>query len=154
LVIDGFVHVPSFDKNLVSGIQLMKLGYHQEVYKDRCFVRDQPNGRLVATVTFILPLVFSAWMLLFRRLLVCLLNPLPLHANSLGANYMQLLVILATACENARCGRYVGSRLDTYDLNSLVCEPCPMRKSKRHSLHVVETIVLIPILVLFDETTG
>jgi hypothetical protein len=46
------VHVPDFDKNLVSGIQIMKDGHYQEIYKDRLYVRDEPRGTLLATGTF------------------------------------------------------------------------------------------------------
>jgi hypothetical protein len=44
-------HVPSFSKNLVSGIQIMKKDYHQHIYNDRLVISDK-NGIPLATGTF------------------------------------------------------------------------------------------------------
>ena len=47
LVLDDVVHVPSFSKNLLSGIQVMKQGYKQVIENDKIYIFDQDT--LVAT---------------------------------------------------------------------------------------------------------
>jgi hypothetical protein len=46
------VHVPSFNKNLASGIWIMTAGYYQEIYNNMLLVRTRPGGTIIATGTY------------------------------------------------------------------------------------------------------
>ena len=50
LHLTDIVHVPSFSKNLVSGIQIMKQGYKQEIYNDKLIISK--DGQICATGTY------------------------------------------------------------------------------------------------------
>jgi hypothetical protein len=132
LKLDDVVHVPDFDKNLVSGIQIMKAGYHQEIYQDRLFVRDQPQGTLLATGTFdpsvgliqmdtkIVPPGLAAYTVAERRL-----NWKGLH-EAMGHPGDAMLKRSLPAITGLTV-------TEVPKENSQLCEPCVLGKSRRHN---------------------
>jgi hypothetical protein len=140
------VHVPSFNKNLASGIWIMTAGYYQEIYNNKLLVRTRPGGAIIATGTYnpsvgllemdaIVSLPLTDWNAHPQSSMPPKLPPLTAStAIEISWNDLHCAMGHPGATMLARSLKAVDGVSDRLrPPSSWICEPCLLNKQNRHA---------------------